>query len=149
MRIKKHLPRKERERRAAMATRFEESRRAAMRLFQLAGKANPVRYWIMGLETEAEFLRGLGVELGPVQCDEKGQVKRAQGLVVWGKCKVLDFNKLDQHWGRFVWGPDTDGERMDESTRKQGKATQGYQEPARFDWDTYRKRTGESGAHSN
>ncbi len=64
------------------------------------------KYWIMGLESDAAVLVRLGVELGPKALDEKGRVKLAKGLVVWGQCTIPDTAVLEPYSKSFIWGPD-------------------------------------------
>ncbi len=87
------------------------------------------KYWIMGLESDAAVLVRLGVELGPKTLDEKGRVKRAKGLVVWGQCTIPDTGALDPYSKSFIWGPDCPDHIMKDRVRARGH------DVSEVDWD--------------
>ncbi len=124
-----------------IANMTDKARRAALLAASMLGENNPVRYWIMAQESDAEFLTGLGIELGQLQVDGANLVKRAHGLVVWGKCRVPDLTVLDEHWSdRCVWGPDVSSKISEDYTKAQGG------KPKVFDWATFRRDNPEAAA---
>jgi len=74
------------------------------------------KYWVMGLQTDEDVLTELGITLGPLQLDDRGRVKRARGLVVWGRCTIPDRRRLK---GKpFFWGPDVPDNVAKDKVRK-------------------------------
>lgn len=80
---------------------------AAQLINKIAKGFQPTHYWIVGREKDKALLESLGVVVGPPERDETGQVRRAKGLITWGKCQVPDFNILFPYWQtHFIWGPE-------------------------------------------
>lgn len=96
------------------------------------------KYWIMGLEADEFVLVSLGVELGPKKLDEKGRIKRAKGLVVWGQCTIPDTSALTPYSKAFLWGPDCPDHIVKDQVHKRGHTV------AELDWDDelFRKKVG-------